>query len=338
MTDAISQASPAAYIRAIRCRHGWLEVLDTDTVVGRSLMKYGEWTEAEYTLLSHYLSPGDDVIEVGAHVGAHSLPLAKAISPGTLFAFEPQPLLFGLLSANLNRNRITNVRLHNMGCGENLATITAPTPDYGRPANFGAFSLTGRLDGIADVNQHAEFSLVSIDRCYDLNRLKLIKIDAEGMELEVLKGAENTIRLFKPILFVENERPAQSEALLRWLTAAGYDLYWHIVPLFPSSNFNSEPLNVFGSASCINVLCIPASDRNLACSLEPVTDLRYHPRSVVARNAEALSRKALEVIRCRAREAEARGEDAAAETLYARARELELRIRRAVAIRSPERS
>jgi FkbM family methyltransferase len=327
--DRLMTASAAAQVSLVSCRHGWFQVLDTDTVVSRSLIRYGEWTEAECALLANHLRPGDNVIDVGAHVGAHSVPLAHAIAPsGVLFAFEPQGFLFNLLTANLKRNGIDDARLFRAGCGETFTTAIVPAPDYGRPANFGAVSLTHYCRADAPTERAETISLVPIDQFCDLDHLRLIKIDTEGMEIDVLKGAEQVIRRCHPILYVENEDPARSEALLRWLSEAGYDLYWHCVPLFREDNFNAELRNVFGSACCINNLCMPAGVQPIWPSLHPVADLRTHPRSALVGKAEALNRKAAELMVRRGREAEARGDLAAAVTLYAKARELESRIDR----------
>jgi FkbM family methyltransferase len=327
--DSWMASAADARVRLVLCRHGWFHVLDTDTFVGRSLINYGEWTEAECALLASHLRPGDNVIDVGAHVGTHAVPLARAIAPsGVLIAFEPQGFLFDLLGANLSRNGFGNARLFKAGCGERWATATISTPDYGRPANFGALSLTPLERWRADAGgaERHTVSLVPIDGCCDLNHLSLIKVDAEGMELDVLQGAEQVIRRFRPIIYVENEDPARSEALLQWLTNAGYDLYWHAVPLFPEVNFNAESRNLFGSANCINNLCMPNGRRPSWPSLQPVLDLRDHPRSGIVRRANSLNRKAAELMVRRGREVEARGDLAAAAGLYAKAHELKSRI------------
>jgi FkbM family methyltransferase len=328
MTENVKRwmASAAdARVRLISCRHGWFHVLDTDTVVGRSLINYGEWTEAECALLANHLRPGDNVIDVGAHVGAHSVPLARAIAPsGVLLAFEPQGFLFDLLAANLSRNGVSNARLHNAGCGGRCAVATFPAPDYGQPANFGARSFTTPelSHAGADAPGHDRVSIVSIDSCCDLDQLRLIKVDVEGMELDVLKGAKDVIRRLRPILYVENENPARSEALLQWLKDAGYDVYWHAVPLFRQDNFNAESRNFFGSANCINNLCMPNGSPPSWPSLQPVLDLRDHPRLAIARKADTLNRKAADLMARRARDAEVRGDVVAAATLHAKARVL----------------
>src|SRR3954469_8060635 len=89
------------------CRHGPMLFNINDKYIGRSLELYGEFSEPEITLLTSYLRPTDTVVEVGANVGAHTVPRAQAVSGGgEVVAFEPQRLIFQTLCANLALNSI----------------------------------------------------------------------------------------------------------------------------------------------------------------------------------------------------------------------------------------
>src|SRR4051812_48350593 len=80
------------------CRHGQMLFLKRDQYIGRSLDLYGEFSELEAEIFTKYLQPGNSVIEVGSNIGAHTLRLARLVGPqGTVYAFEPQRLLFQLL-------------------------------------------------------------------------------------------------------------------------------------------------------------------------------------------------------------------------------------------------
>ena len=91
----------------------------------------------------------------------------------------------------------------------------------------------------------------------DLPVCRLIKVDVEGMELSVLKGGRELIARNSPILYVENNRDAKSDELIRWISGIGYQLYWHYPPLFNPNNFNRNTENVFVDGFCSNMLCVP---------------------------------------------------------------------------------
>ena len=123
-----------------------------------------------------------------------------------------------------------------------------PQLDYGAPSNFGGLAL-GRPAAQSR-------PLRVIDRL-PLKACHFIKIDVEGMERAVLNGAREVIRRHRPLLYVENDRPRHSRALLSLLFGLGYRLYWHLPSLFNPRNFLANPENVFGSIVSINVLAVP---------------------------------------------------------------------------------
>jgi hypothetical protein len=73
----------------------------------------------------------------------------------------------------------------------------------------------------------------------DLPACHFVKADVEGMELSVLRGAEQTLRRHRPLLYVENDRQASSPALIEYLQSLEYDLYWHLPPLFNPRNHSA---------------------------------------------------------------------------------------------------
>jgi hypothetical protein len=86
-----------------------------------------------------------------------------------------------------------------------------------------------------------------------------LKIDVEGMELRVLMGATGLIAAHKPMLYVENHRPQNSEALVAFIHSLGYRLYWHKPPLYNPDNFLRNPHNVFGDVVSLNLIGLHAS-------------------------------------------------------------------------------
>ena len=252
-------------VRIRQCRHGLMAYFPHDTFIGGALERYGEYVEKETELLLSYVSAGSIVVEVGANIGCDTVPLAmKVTSTGRVFAFEPQRVIYQMLCANLAINGIWNVNAERVALGRGPGILQVPPVDYAKPGNFGGVPLQDRGE---------EPVRVSALDAYRLPRCDLIKIDVEGMELEVLQGAVETIARTRPTIYCENDRAEKSPALVSFLRGLGYDLYWHMPPMFNAENFRQNPVNAFQREGVdivsLNMLCLPR-EKGIASPLEPV--------------------------------------------------------------------
>jgi FkbM family methyltransferase len=239
--------------------------LVTDLYVGKSLDCYGEYCEEEGQLLRTVVRPGWLVVDVGANMGAHTVSLARATGPkGVVLAFEPQRVIFQILCANVALNGLGNVFTNHAAVGREPGTIIVPSLDYSGVANYGGVPLGEWSEG-------ERVSLVSVDSL-DLPACHLLKIDVEGMEGDVIAGAEQTIRRFQPVLYAENDRPEHSAALVRQILDLGYRLYWHLPHLFNPQNYFEVADNIFGKIVSVNMLAIPASTPQDVQGLHEITD------------------------------------------------------------------
>ena len=93
-----------------------------------------------------------------------------------------------------------------------------------------------------------------------LPRCRLIKIDVEGIcELDVLRGrAHALIQAARPMVYLENNDAAKSPALISWLLARDYHLFWHVSPFFSPRNFFGNAVNVFGNVADLNMIGVGA--------------------------------------------------------------------------------
>ena len=239
-------------LRLKQCRYGPMLYLANDLFIGRSLDRYGEYSEGEMELFRQIIAPGQVILDIGANIGTHTVVLAQLTGPrGAVFAFEPQRLIFQILCANVALNGLPHVQPHHAAVGSQLGSIAVPMLDVAIEQNFGAL----------DLGPHAEGDRV---RLTTIDELKLpvchfIKVDVEGMEGEVIAGGENTIRHFHPVLYLENERSDRSPLLIRRLFDLGYRLYWHIVPMFNPKNYCGEQENVLGNVASFSVLGLHSS-------------------------------------------------------------------------------
>jgi FkbM family methyltransferase len=192
----------------------------SDRVMLRGLYEPDLWWA-----IRRYVSPGNVCLDVGANVGAVTLCLLKALEDrGHIFAFEPGPVFFQRLNNNLALNPAIagRVTTYNLGVADQKGKLHwAEDPDF--PGNAAMFGTRG-----------LEVDVVTLDDFLlpQLTQLDFVKIDVEGMELEVLTGARQLIRRFRPKIFFETildfetfrGRPIRqlSERLLRDL---GYRLF-----------------------------------------------------------------------------------------------------------------
>ena len=248
------------------CRHGRMLFLKGDQYIGRSLDLYGEFSELEAGVIAKLLRANDVVVEVGANIGAHTIPMAKLVgAQGLVFAFEPQRVIHELLCANLALNELFNVQPYRAALGRSVGTIKVPILDYASESNFGGLSLSQSDSG-------EEVPLIALDS-FALPSLRMLKVDVEGMEAEVLSGARETIARFRPILYVENDRRAKSQNLIRLIEALDYKMWWHKPPLFNPGNFARRAENIFGNIVSKNLLCFPKESPTVVSGLRPVTGL-----------------------------------------------------------------
>jgi FkbM family methyltransferase len=205
-------------------------------------------------------------VEVGANIGAHTVLLAQAVWPGGgVLAFEPQRIAYQTLCANLAVNSIVNVDARLAAVGAAAGTLLVPVLDSTLPNNFGGLGLGAHTVG-------EPVPVVTLDSV-SLTRCDFLKIDAEGMEKDVLDGAVATIARYRPLLYVENDRQDKSAELIRTIRALGYAMYWHRPYLFNANNFAGNPENIFGNIASINMLCVPTDSANFTISGFPPVEL-----------------------------------------------------------------
>lgn len=237
------------FIELSDCRFGRILYPPKDQYVGRSFKEYGQFSQGELDLFAHFVGAGAIVLDVGANIGAHTVPLAQMVgAEGIVVAFEPQPVLHKILCANLVLNSVPNVLTYPMALGDREGECLIPVLDYSQPFNFGGV-------GMDRVEEGEAVPLGRLDD-FELERVDFIKLDVEGFESKVLEGAAETIARCHPIMYIENDRPEKSAELIQRLFDMGYRLWWHTPPLFSPDNFKGNRENLFPGIVSINMLAI----------------------------------------------------------------------------------
>jgi FkbM family methyltransferase len=239
-------------VRFKRCKHGAMLFFSNDHYVGRSLDLYGEFCEGEYELFAQILRPGMTVVEAGASIGVHTLGLAELVGPtGQVFAFEPQRALYHLLCGNLALNGYSRVSAFQAGLASTARNITVNAADVSERLTLGGASDTQppRCEQVPTATLDS-FGLV---QCH------FVKVDVDGMEVDVLQGATETLVNHHPVLYVANNQRSNSPDLIQWLLDRQYRLYWHLPPLYNPQNYFQDSMNVFAGIVSTNMLCVPSS-------------------------------------------------------------------------------
>ncbi len=229
--------------RVVHGRHGDFIVNENDDFVGKSLIELGEFSKGEADLFKTFITPDMHVVEVGANCGAHTVQLARLAKKVT--AFEPQRIAFQALCGTIALNGLTNVWAYQAACGIQTGVVECPYLDPTTAGNFGGVSLIDQSEGPVEP--------VPIVRLDTQEPCDFLKLDCEGMELQVLNG----MGTMRPIIYLEVERPAQQNTIPEWLHAAHFECWWHMPPLYSPLNYRQNPANPFGGLCSINLLCVP---------------------------------------------------------------------------------
>jgi len=167
--------------------------------IGRSIFAFREHYEPELAFLQHVLSPGATFVDVGANLGIYTLMAGRIVGHlGRVIAFEPSAQSFPLLRQNIELNHLTNVHAFPVALSEK----TGETLLYHAPCPSG-----NSLGKDPSFNGNCEVvvteSLDNIVQEVSVERVDVIKMDVQGAEELVLRGAQKVAASMKPVIIFE---------------------------------------------------------------------------------------------------------------------------------------
>ncbi len=180
--------------------------LDPYDMVAQHILMDRTWEPETVRELSAHMPPGGTFVDVGAHIGWYALKLAKVVGPkGHVIAVEPNHETLSVLRADIGASGAGGViSVAPVACSDSETTLTF----YAAPReNTGESSLAKRNasqgGAIAASYPVRARRLDDIVREAGVDRVDAIKIDVEGAEFLVLKGASATLDRFRPVISVE---------------------------------------------------------------------------------------------------------------------------------------
>jgi len=201
----------------------------TADAVGRKIYKSKDYepTITNFVLNEITFEPGDIVLDVGANIGWYSLILAKCKPGLNIYAFEPDTLNYRLLTDNIALNKINSVVAINHAVSNNTGSATLYKYDE---KNLGRHSILPIFNGKSE-----SVTTVTLDDFMKENNIsdktvRLLKIDVEGFEGNVLKGALSTLPKIKYIIHefspdLMNHGDTAPETLINMLFENGFKPY-----------------------------------------------------------------------------------------------------------------
>jgi FkbM family methyltransferase len=204
--------------------------------VGHQLFSSGSCDPGEVELVKRVLRLqgkhfGDGVValDCGANIGVHAVEWGKLMHGwGRVLAFEAQERIYYALAGNIAINNVFNVSARNVALTSESGTMKMPALDYTKPASYGSLEVrkrdrTENIGQIIDYTKLVDVQSLALDSLR-LERVDFIKIDVEGMELDVLEGAKSILSRFRPPVLVEVIKSDQV-LLRRFMHEAGYLQY-----------------------------------------------------------------------------------------------------------------
>mmetsp|Transcript_25797 Transcript_25797/g.56103 ORF Transcript_25797/g.56103 Transcript_25797/m.56103 type:complete len:560 (-) Transcript_25797:66-1745(-) len=205
-----------------------------DTNIGHWIKAHGSMNPLQSYEMQSLLQAGDTVIDVGANLGCYTVPFGERVGMrGKVLAFEPFRWLQQLVSANVAANGLSNVWVFPVGLGTQTTQLEARPPQLRFFSSPGGMKVMGQTETMKNEEAMQLYdwdfgpeiiSVVSLDDLLitrnpntallgapPVDNVRLIKIDVEGMEKEVIAGARLLVYHFKPIIWTENVAYFQSK-------------------------------------------------------------------------------------------------------------------------------
>jgi FkbM family methyltransferase len=237
-----------------------------DNAVTSSIIQGWQYEKYMFDFLEKNLieTSGKEIIDIGANNGSFAVDFAHLVGDeGKVYAFEPQRIIYYQLCGNVFMNGLDNVYCYNYALGCVTNTVYMQKADYYDKGNVNFGNI--KVDNVdKDINKrfHELEGKLKPDKEYvtqmlldnfEFNDVVFIKIDVQGYELNVVKGAQKTIEKHRPYLFIEFE-----DDLLKEANTSEEELQQYIESLgYVVKRFQEGIPYQTTSGKCLDCVCIP---------------------------------------------------------------------------------
>lgn len=226
-----------------------------DLNIENVIYQRGVYEQATTEFIQEYLKKGSTFVDAGANIGYLSLVAASVVcEKGNVYAFEPVKSTFDLLQRNAELNQFTQIKCKQFGLGSQSEEVVI----YSENQNRGGASIVNRRS-----EQKETIQICPLDAILSEEKVDLLKIDVEGYEFEVLKGAEQIIRKDHPAIIIEysqqrNNAGANNE-MIDWLSGVyeGYKFFRFEKGKERSSKLVNCKFKHIGFPEHDNIICLP---------------------------------------------------------------------------------
>ena len=195
-----------------------VSVISDDLYIRHTLTHGVEWDNWMRNDLPLMYKPGTDILDIGANIGFNTLMFSDY---GPVHSFEP--LFHKVVSQNVLQNTLNNpVKVYPFALSDvdSDVLIYLPKPQDHGLTNYGGSSMTP--SSMHDLDKSTMVQTVRLDVVYQ-GHPSIIKLDVEGHEYKVLLGAENTIRTYKPSMYIEIF-DFETSPIIPFLKEIGYNI------------------------------------------------------------------------------------------------------------------
>jgi FkbM family methyltransferase len=189
------------------------------------MLSTGERYESHiFDICEALLVPTDNVIDVGANIGVHTITLAGLVKQGTVTAFEPSGIIFNLLQKNILDNGVKNAFAYKYAIEDKFGVSTISTEDFSKSEmNTGNQRITDNFSGENVMSFALDY--------FEFESVKLVKMDIQGCELRAINGMQSFIRKNRPFIIFEVEehqlrqQKTSSEELIQRMFDLGFVVF-----------------------------------------------------------------------------------------------------------------